>query len=144
MRVSEQFLAAMTNSLWFTNRFVACSAATFEKYEIVCPYAHAGCAVVCPRRDLEEHLRVCAYAHGVARREREAMSSGPYSNGGGGGGGNVKSTSAGSGGKRNNNSYSNDVNGRGHSGSASSAAPGEEDATSEDSQVRVVYEHSGN
>jgi len=131
VRVSEQFLAAMTNSLWFTNRFVACSAATFEKYEIVCPYAHAGCAVVCPRRDLEAHLRVCAYAHGVARREREAMSSGPYTDGGssGGRGNNMRSSSPTSSG-----SGRIDRTRRGRSGSASSA-PGEKDATSEDSQV---------
>lgn len=81
VRVSQQFLAAMTNSLWFTDRFVSSSAATLETYEIVCPFAHAGCAVVCPRRGLAAHLLVCAYAHGVAQRERDAMSSGPYADG---------------------------------------------------------------
>ena len=81
VRVSQQFLAAMTNSLWFTDRFVSSRAAALDQYEIVCPYAHAGCAVVCPRRDLAAHLAACAYAHGAARREKEAMSSGPYSDG---------------------------------------------------------------
>ena len=43
--------------------------------QVVCPFNWAGCAAVCPRRDLELHLESCSFANAVAQREREAMAS---------------------------------------------------------------------
>ena len=55
-RIGQQFLAAMSNTIWFNENFVYKYG---EEYDIVCPYAHAGCACVCPRKDLEDHLKQC-------------------------------------------------------------------------------------
>jgi hypothetical protein len=77
-RIGKQFLAAMMNTMWFNENFVTVQTA-MDKYEIVCPFAHAGCSVVCPRRDLDSHLLTCAYARGVEKREKDAMSTGTYS-----------------------------------------------------------------
>jgi hypothetical protein len=46
---------------------------SIDHYEVVCPYHHAGCNVVCTRRDLDLHLKMCPVAIAALHREREAM-----------------------------------------------------------------------
>ena len=52
----QQFLDAMANSMWFNAQFV--QQQTMDHYDVVCPFHHAGCDVVCARRDLDMHLKV--------------------------------------------------------------------------------------
>jgi non-canonical poly(A) RNA polymerase PAPD5/7 len=51
-RIQEHFLEAMASSIWFADTISNMNL----DYEVVCPYAHLGCAHVCLRTELAAHV----------------------------------------------------------------------------------------